>query len=1471
MAQLAIAATGAVLGSFVGQPALGWAIGAYLGGALFGEKQSGPRLQDLRAPGTSYGGPIRITYGSQRVPGDVIWTADLIEVASEESGKGGGGVEVYNYYADFCAMLCEGPITGVRKIWLNGQLIMDASVGNVNVVDASAFSTTSGYLAAVVSAVQSPHPGILIYDGSETQQPDPLMESYLGAGNVPAYRGRALIVFNRLALADYGNRIPTVEAEVIRGSFSDPDPVAIAEGGQYSALDPETGYLWSSYNEAATAVAKLYVMDPATDALLYTETLDPTDQHAPEWVAFVPSTREVWLAFANTPTGGNTQCMIYNADALTLAATIPDAVSGYISMGLIFYVSDSGNVLLASRGTGAGRGAVLIAASSRLRAADLGSGSYHSGIDLPGEGMFALEAGSDSGGNHIIQFRDAFAGTLIATALVPDSNANGPPQLAYDSQRRRLVYIATGLTVGTAYTVDVTDFSVTAHTIKSGGVATTIRGPGSGMLYQSLVDQVLVSDNTSGSYRLVQLNADDFSILRSVAKSSDLGAGWLIENPQSVDYVYAATAGNTANENSRIFLAARIAPSSTTLATIVQDLCTRSQLVSADVDVSQLTDTVDGYLVGNAMPIRNAISPLMGVYFFDGVESDNKLKWVKRGGSVAAVLTLDDMAAHEPDSAVPDALEQTRGQDLELPNQVDVIYSDKGLDYQPGNQSAIRIVKPSKQIAPLEVPVVLDANKAKQVAEVNLYQAWAERTRYKFAVPWLRAALEPTDVVQVQSASATHSLRLTTKAERVNGILEYEGVSEDANAYTQQGVGVQGAYTPQVISALAATLLRLMDIPLLRDLDDGAGYYLAVAGAAGGTWKGSTVYRSTDGVDYARLVALTEGATLGAATDTLGDFNGGNIFDELNSVTVRLLSGSLSSATELQVLNGANLALLGGEVFQFRTVTTVSADTFKLTGLLRGRRGTEWAMSAHAAGDSFALASLSGWQRVNTSTAELNLERSFKAVTFGGALSAAVAKAFTNNGRGLLPYAGVEIGGGKDGSGDLLINWKRRTRIAGEWRDYVDVPLGEDSESYEVEILNDAGGVARTLTASSPTVTYTAAQQATDFPLAWSQIGGGGLNGGWNLPTGNSDAFPFVVGGVLYVATQHSGNGAGIYKWSGTSWTQIAGGGVNSSPSTAERYCGLVEYGGQLHAMLVNAGTYAECWRFNGTDTWTKIGGGATATNGSWAGATFFRVARDAVAYGSNLLVGIGGATGNDGEVWSWNGTTWTKIGGDGVNSSWSADAEWVYSMCLHAGKVYIGNSFSAGDADVWEWNGSSWTQVGGDGTGWAASTYEVLWSLASDGTLLYAGLGMTAGDAEIYSYNGSSWTKIGGDGLNSSWNTVYENVQSILCHSNGRVYAGLGDTTGDDEVWEWNGSSWTKIGGDSVLSSWGSTAHNRVSRMAEYNGKLVAGVGNSTGDGEAWIIGNPANPVPDPLNVQIYQLSATVGRGTVASGSVRY
>jgi len=94
---------------------------------------------------------------------------------------------------------------------------------------------------------------------------------------------------------------------------------------------------------------------------------------------------------------------------------------------------------------------------------------------------------------------------------------------------------------------------------------------------------------------------------------------------------------------------------------------------------------------------------------------------------------------------------------------------------------------------------------------------------------------------------------------------------------------------------------------------------------------------------------------------------------------------------------------------------------------------------------------------------------------------------FTHSGIGLKPYAPVHVKGKRDATGNLEINWVRRSRAETNWRDLIDVPLNELSESYEIDILNGAS-VVRTLTSSIPQATYSEVDQISDFGAIQTSI-----------------------------------------------------------------------------------------------------------------------------------------------------------------------------------------------------------------------------------------------------------------------------------------------------------------------------------------------------------------------------------------------
>jgi hypothetical protein len=79
----------------------------------------------------------------------------------------------------------------------------------------------------------------------------------------------------------------------------------------------------------------------------------------------------------------------------------------------------------------------------------------------------------------------------------------------------------------------------------------------------------------------------------------------------------------------------------------------------------------------------------------------------------------------------------------------------------------------------------------------------------------------------------------------------------------------------------------------------------------------------------------------------------------------------------------------------------------------------------------------------------------------------------------LRPLSPVHLRAARGGTG-ILLRRTRRSRIDGDSWVAEDVPLGEASERYEIDIL-DGATVKRTLAADAPQVLYAAADEIADF------------------------------------------------------------------------------------------------------------------------------------------------------------------------------------------------------------------------------------------------------------------------------------------------------------------------------------------------------------------------------------------------------
>lgn len=195
MATIVLQAAGAFLGGMLGPigSAIGTAAGALAGyvvdRALIDSTRriEGPRLTGARPFTAEEGASLPRIYGTARVGGTLIWATRFKETRStRRQGKLGPKVTEYAYYGNAAFALCEGEISGIRRVWADGREIDRETIE------------------------------LRVHTGTENQAVDPLIAAKQGAGNTPAYRGVAYVVVENLDIGEFGNRIPQMQFEVVR-------------------------------------------------------------------------------------------------------------------------------------------------------------------------------------------------------------------------------------------------------------------------------------------------------------------------------------------------------------------------------------------------------------------------------------------------------------------------------------------------------------------------------------------------------------------------------------------------------------------------------------------------------------------------------------------------------------------------------------------------------------------------------------------------------------------------------------------------------------------------------------------------------------------------------------------------------------------------------------------------------------------------------------------------------------------------------------------------------------------------------------------------------------------------------------------------------------------------------------------------------------------------------------------------------
>lgn len=453
--------------------------------------------------------------------------------------------------------------------------------------------------------------------------------------------------------------------------------------------------------------------------------------------------------------------------------------------------------------------------------------------------------------------------------------------------------------------------------------------------------------------------------------------------------------------------------------------------------------------------IGDALQPIMATLGVDLFDDGDALR-LPTDSSPAAVRLEDLGNSAEGETVSRYQREQVRAK--ALPASLRLTYYDPARDYQTGEaRSSVGETGVETQH---DLPAVLAAEDAKALANEMLARSWSTRDRLTLRLPTATLGCEPGSILDLPFVPARWQVQSVT-VEAFVTIVELRPATMAVTALAADGGRV--ANNPDAV--IGPITLALLDVPNLGSFAAGP-VMLMGASSPGDGWKARRAeLQIGDRLEAAQTAR--QKSVLGHALAALAEGTP-DLLDEIHKIDVELIDRDqwLTSCDDNALAAGANAAVLGSELIQFGCAEPLGDGRFRLSRLLRGRVGSEWACATHASGEIFCLLQAGTFETVALSPSSM-----------GATIEATVGETSASvsfKGEALRPLMPINLSATRQAGGDVLLRWTRRSRTGLAWTDGVDVPLGEASEQYRVVLASSAASIE--LSAAEPMLLIDAAR-----------------------------------------------------------------------------------------------------------------------------------------------------------------------------------------------------------------------------------------------------------------------------------------------------------------------------------------------------------------------------------------------------------
>lgn len=492
---------------------------------------------------------------------------------------------------------------------------------------------------------------------------------------------------------------------------------------------------------------------------------------------------------------------------------------------------------------------------------------------------------------------------------------------------------------------------------------------------------------------------------------------------------------------------------------------------------------LDGYVLDRPLSARQALEPLAQTFGFDAVMSSGALRFEGRGGLVSRRLGPDDVILDR--DGEPFALRRT--QETELPLELRLGFSDSENDYRNAAARSRRLAGAARREVAVETAIVTRMTEGQRLADQRLQEAWAARETLECEVSPRCLDLEPGDVVALPVQGADRLFRITRIADGPTRRLS--GRLVEPALYRMTGIK-GGSRPPRLPPPLPG---RPLAVPLALPFVVGQPPALLSLASFASPWPGALAIWRARGTGLFDLAGFVEAPSI--VGETLTDLPPGPLWrsDRRAVLEVRLRGGVLSSVPAESALAGANALALIDEAGEIELVTVsqvelIGTGRFRLSGFVRGLGGSEAAAQRLLPAGARVVVLDGSAVALTSDLADLGRTLHFRVGPARHDVGDPTMAEFSAEiaGPALLPLSPVRVKARRTEAG-IGLNWLRRTRLDGDSWELAEVPLGEESERYEVTIL-EGDAVVHGATVNGPDWLYPAEEEIVDFGVPQQEI-----------------------------------------------------------------------------------------------------------------------------------------------------------------------------------------------------------------------------------------------------------------------------------------------------------------------------------------------------------------------------------------------